>query len=246
MSDSLWPPGLEPARLLYPWISQPRILEWVASPSSTGNAGSQLLLSLWTDMQEPVSPHSHTQQHGTSLRHPRSSATGQTAGKEREGAIDTTAQNTLTERYADDLVRNWAFLHESRKIYLHGELRSKRKGQAQRWRFRLDRRSNSDYQSQCQIRVPPEDRCEGTCLCVCWGLTRGVGHLAWSCHIVPAFSTAPQLWYNDSCSRLHLRLTTLSPIPPFPSPSLSWKPLGGCTETALVLCMLQATCSWSS
>ena len=33
MSDSLWPHGLYPARLLHPWISQAKILEWVASHS---------------------------------------------------------------------------------------------------------------------------------------------------------------------------------------------------------------------
>ena len=36
VSDSLWPYGLKPTRLLYPWDSQARILEWVAIPSSRG------------------------------------------------------------------------------------------------------------------------------------------------------------------------------------------------------------------
>ena len=32
MPDSLWPRGLEPARLLCPWIFQARILEWLPFP----------------------------------------------------------------------------------------------------------------------------------------------------------------------------------------------------------------------
>ena len=36
VSDSLRPYGLQPARLLNPWILQARILEWVATPSSKG------------------------------------------------------------------------------------------------------------------------------------------------------------------------------------------------------------------
>ena len=38
MSDSLWPYGLEPARSLYPWILQARILEWVAISFSRGSS----------------------------------------------------------------------------------------------------------------------------------------------------------------------------------------------------------------
>ena len=38
MSDSLWPYGLEPARSLYPWIFQARILEWVAISFSRGSS----------------------------------------------------------------------------------------------------------------------------------------------------------------------------------------------------------------
>ena len=38
MSDSLGPQGLEPTRLLYPLISQARILEWVAIFSSKGHS----------------------------------------------------------------------------------------------------------------------------------------------------------------------------------------------------------------
>ena len=38
MSSSLWPCQLEPARLLCPWILQPRILEWVAISPSRGSS----------------------------------------------------------------------------------------------------------------------------------------------------------------------------------------------------------------
>ena len=38
MSDSLWPHGLQPAGLLYPWDSSARILEWVAIPFSKGSS----------------------------------------------------------------------------------------------------------------------------------------------------------------------------------------------------------------
>ena len=38
VSFSVRPPGLEPARLLWPWILQSRILEWVAIPFSRGSS----------------------------------------------------------------------------------------------------------------------------------------------------------------------------------------------------------------
>ena len=38
MSDSLWPHGLKPTRLLCPWNSQAGILEWVAMPFSSGSS----------------------------------------------------------------------------------------------------------------------------------------------------------------------------------------------------------------
>ena len=38
MSDSLWPHGLQPTRLLCPWDSPARILEWIAMPSSRGSS----------------------------------------------------------------------------------------------------------------------------------------------------------------------------------------------------------------
>ena len=38
MSDSLWPHGLHPARLLCPWDSPGKILECVAMPSSRGSS----------------------------------------------------------------------------------------------------------------------------------------------------------------------------------------------------------------
>ena len=40
-SDSLRPHGLWPTRLLYPWDSQARILEWVAMPFSRGFSQSR-------------------------------------------------------------------------------------------------------------------------------------------------------------------------------------------------------------
>ena len=41
MSNSLWPHGLYPVRLLCLWDSQARILEWVAIPSSRGSSWSR-------------------------------------------------------------------------------------------------------------------------------------------------------------------------------------------------------------
>ena len=41
MSDSLCPHGLQPTRLLCPWISQARILEWGAISSSRGSSQTQ-------------------------------------------------------------------------------------------------------------------------------------------------------------------------------------------------------------
>ena len=38
VSDSLWPHGLQPARLLCPWVSQARVLEWGARPSSRASS----------------------------------------------------------------------------------------------------------------------------------------------------------------------------------------------------------------
>ena len=38
MSDSFWPHGLEPARLLCPWDSPARMLEWVDIPFSRGSS----------------------------------------------------------------------------------------------------------------------------------------------------------------------------------------------------------------
>ena len=38
MSNSVWPHGLYPARLLCPWDSQAGILEWVAIPFSRGSS----------------------------------------------------------------------------------------------------------------------------------------------------------------------------------------------------------------
>ena len=38
VSDSLWPHGLQPTRLLCPWDTQVRILEWGAISSSTGSS----------------------------------------------------------------------------------------------------------------------------------------------------------------------------------------------------------------
>ena len=38
MSDSLWPHGLQPTRLLCPWDYPARILEWVAISSSRGSS----------------------------------------------------------------------------------------------------------------------------------------------------------------------------------------------------------------
>ena len=41
ISNSLWPHGLSPSRLFYPWNSQARIMEWVAMPSSKGSSQSR-------------------------------------------------------------------------------------------------------------------------------------------------------------------------------------------------------------
>ena len=41
MSDSLWPHGLEPARLLCPWDSPARILEWTIIPFFRGSSQPQ-------------------------------------------------------------------------------------------------------------------------------------------------------------------------------------------------------------
>ena len=38
VSDSLWSHGLQPARLLCPWDSPGKILEWIAKPSSWGSS----------------------------------------------------------------------------------------------------------------------------------------------------------------------------------------------------------------
>ena len=38
VSDFLWPCGLQPARLLHPWDSPARILEWAAMPFSRGSS----------------------------------------------------------------------------------------------------------------------------------------------------------------------------------------------------------------
>ena len=43
VSDSLWPHGLQPTRLLCPWISQARILEWVAMPASRGSSQPRVI-----------------------------------------------------------------------------------------------------------------------------------------------------------------------------------------------------------
>ena len=44
VSDSLWPHGLYPARLLCPWISPARILEYIAIPFSRGSSWPRLVL----------------------------------------------------------------------------------------------------------------------------------------------------------------------------------------------------------
>ena len=42
MSNSLLTPGLQPTRLLCPWILQARILEWIAISSSQGPSNSEI------------------------------------------------------------------------------------------------------------------------------------------------------------------------------------------------------------
>ena len=77
-------------------------------PPPLGMLRPQLLWAHETTCKN-LCPLSLTQQHGTILRHPRSSSIGQMAGKERKWATDTTAQNTLTERYADERSKKPSF-----------------------------------------------------------------------------------------------------------------------------------------
>ena len=46
MSNSLCPHGLQPARLLCPWVLQARILEWGALPSSGGSSGLRVWICI--------------------------------------------------------------------------------------------------------------------------------------------------------------------------------------------------------
>ena len=79
MSDSLWPHGLYPARLLCGGVSWARILEWVAMPSSRGSSWSRdqihfyiscigrQILYLWVIREASPQYEVRTISHGTHL-----------------------------------------------------------------------------------------------------------------------------------------------------------------------------------